>query len=191
MKKLFLVLSTVCMVLCMTVTTFAYQVGPYDVVSPTSIYEAHKDEYPYGVVTLEGDSVWLYLSKGEYQYLSKSEFVQSTKAGYRSWKYNPDEGVWVTSGTGSNVSTIMYDVYVSSHDINTDNGGLHKTGYLDFFSAPPPLAEVIQGVTEEAMTDSLPALGGTMTILAVCGVGCLALLVVLKLFGKRSLIFRS
>lgn len=53
------------------------------------------------------------------------------------------------------------------------------------------LSEEILGVTKEQMMKTLPELGGTMNILVLCGVGCLALLVALKLFGRRSLIFRS
>lgn len=70
----------------------------------------------------------------------------------------------------------------SSHNWYDESGEL-------FF--PLPLWMEIQGVTEGEMLTMPLTVGGVMKILAVCGVGCLALLAVLKLFGKRLLIFRS
>ena len=56
---------------------------------------------------------------------------------------------------------------------------------------PGALWEEMVAVTQGAMTAEQIRINRTMGILAVCGVGCLALLMVLALFGKRSLIFRS
>ena len=56
---------------------------------------------------------------------------------------------------------------------------------------PLPLWEMMGQVTQGEMTGLQTETAGTMRILVLCGVGCLALLVVLSLFGKRSLIYRN
>lgn len=65
----------------------------------------------------------------------------------------------------------------SSHDIN------------GFF--PGALWEEMEAVTQGAIVAEQIRLNRTMGILALCGVGLVALLMVLHLFGKRSLIFRG
>lgn len=78
------------------------------------------------------------------------------------------------------------------------------TGYLELVQStftwydesgtpffPKPLYQTMGEVVAEEMPELSQMTGGTMTILTVCGVGCLALLMVLKLFGKRSLLFRG
>lgn len=54
-----------------------------------------------------------------------------------------------------------------------------------------PLWWMTQQTSQRGAKGLLMEVVGTMKILALCGVGCLALLVVLKLFGKRSLIYRN
>lgn len=58
-----------------------------------------------------------------------------------------------------------------------------------FFPEPlwKEMGELTQGEMGQALLETL----GTMRTLMVCGIGCLAFLVVLSLFGKRSLIFRG
>lgn len=79
---------------------------------------------------------------------------------------------WITSEAGTH--TIVGTPKASSHNID------------DFFP-PNPSLTLQQTVREElrAMTQQVV---GTMKILVVCGIACLALLVVLNLFGKRSLL---
>lgn len=57
----------------------------------------------------------------------------------------------------------------------------------DFF--PDPLWKEMEKVTQGAIVAEQIRINRTMGILTVLGVGCLALLIVLTLFGKRSLIF--
>lgn len=61
------------------------------------------------------------------------------------------------------------------------------TGEMVF---PHPLWETVGTVTQGTMPELNRNLGGTMRTLALCGAGSMALLVALKLLGKRSLIFR-
>lgn len=67
--------------------------------------------------------------------------------------------------------------------------GLYMRGDTNF-PPPLPLHQVVQGMTENSLVTMKTAMGGTMEILMVCGVGLMACLAVLNLFGKRSLISR-
>lgn len=78
------------------------------------------------------------------------------------------------------------DGWFTGFDVNYSFVEANHT--IENFTAPP-LEMVIQGVTGEAMKATLPNLHQTMKILTLCGVGCLALWIGLKLFGKRSLLF--
>lgn len=98
-----------------------------------------------------------------------------------------DGGItWQRETTYSNGTTLFYvdENFVSSTFDFRDR----DTGEIFF---PLPLWEITQGVTMETLeTQTLGAVAGTITTLTLCGVGLMALLVVLSLFGKRSLIFR-
>lgn len=77
----------------------------------------------------------------------------------------------------------------SSYDLKDNGGNLVMEGDTGFFPQPP-LAEVIQGVTSETLTSqTVPAVTGTMRIVVLCGVGCLALLTVLVLLPKKFWMF--
>ena len=92
---------------------------------------------------------------------------------------------------GDTVNSVTnYEVRWSSFDVEYSTGGLYFDGDQNFLVPPPPLAEIVAKGSEEALKDLGITLGGTVKVLVLCGVGCLALLVALKLFGKRSLIFR-
>lgn len=85
---------------------------------------------------------------------------------------------------GNHVISLSGDASISTSDLDVYN----TDGTLFFRN---PLWMVVEKVTQGEMTNLLTETGGTMKTLLVCGVGCLALLVVLSLFGKRSLIFRG
>ena len=70
-------------------------------------------------------------------------------------------------------------VYQSTFDWYDESGNR-------FF--PVPLWEQVVKVTQGEMQGLTQEMGGTMKVLVPCGVGLMALLVVLSLFGKRSLI---
>ena len=104
------------------------------------------------------------------------------------FRYIPDNGFWQQTAYGSGGYTqLLSEVRASSFEVKYQ-GQTITPGGSDFFMTP--LSETIQGVTAEVLNNQMvPTLGGTMKILTVCGVGCLALLMVLVLFGKRSQIF--
>lgn len=106
---------------------------------------------------------------------------------YIEFFYNPNVGYWQqnASNSGGLVESVKT---MRASSFGVEYGGETITpGGGDFFTIPLP--EVIQGVTAETLnSQTVPALGGTMKVLVLCGVGLIALLVVLKLFGKRSLI---
>lgn len=106
---------------------------------------------------------------------------------YIEFFYNPEVGYWQQSATGSGAFMQgVNEIRASSFGVQYD-GETITPGGGDFFTMPLP--EMIQGVTAETLnSQTVPALGGTMKVLVLCGVGLIASLVVLKLFGKRSLI---
>lgn len=78
----------------------------------------------------------------------------------------------------------------SNFDIYNSKGTLYYEGDLNFSQAP--LAVTVLNLAGERLeVVVIPEMVQTMTILVLCGVGCLASLTVLKLLGKRSLIYRS
>lgn len=110
-----------------------------------------------------------------------------------SYKYTYDGGTdWYRESSRNdvyynnkvNAGSTSVELLVSTFNWYDEDGGL-------FFPKPLPLHLAIGEMTAVEMGEVLPEAVGTMKILAVCGVGCLALLAVLKLFGKRLLIFRN
>lgn len=124
------------------------------------------------------------LTSGETPVLFKVYVVHSTTSDWTESSRNSEPTVVTTAIKPAKVKAANYSV--SDEDgyvrVSPDTSG--------FFPHPlPPLAAVIQGVTAETLnSQTVPALGGTMKVLVLCGVGLIASLVVLKLFGKRSLI---
>lgn len=95
------------------------------------------------------------------------------------WVLSSDDSPYTIGGTNNN----SVDIYYSSDTIYDQNGDT-------FF--PIPLWMEMDNLTQGEMENNLnPTVVGILMTLMVCGVGCLALLVVLKLFGKRSLISRN
>ena len=75
----------------------------------------------------------------------------------------------------------------SSSNIYTTSGLVYFNGDPNFFT----LAERVRLLVGETLLEvTVPRMAGTMKILVLCGVGLMASLVLLKLFGKRLLIFR-
>lgn len=85
--------------------------------------------------------------------------------------YYPGEQGWTLMSSTFN----WYDSYENTTD--------------PFF--PVPLWAEVEKVTQGEIPGMTANLTEVVTILTVLGVGCLALLILLKLFGKRSLIYRG
>ena len=105
------------------------------------------------------------------------------------WLANPNntrtlgEGVSFTISDGFNTYNPVANW--SAYNLYDHNGALYLTGDNGFFPVPP-LAEQIQGVTLETLEgQTIPEVTGTMKTLALCGVGCLALLTSLVLLSRK------
>lgn len=105
-----------------------------------------------------------------------------------------ETGKIVTSPNGMNrfeVTTEQDGTFVASGNYGaTEWSGelVYANHNIENFRVPP-LAVIIQGVTGEALEVTLPSLHQTITTIVLCGVGCLALLILLHLLGKKSQIF--
>lgn len=92
---------------------------------------------------------------------------------------------WGLSGSTAGVSAPASNVVWSAFDIKDSSGNVVIAGS----NFPiPPLAEQVQEVTGAAMLEEAMEVTRTMGLLTVSGIGLMALLIGLALFGKRSLI---
>lgn len=98
-----------------------------------------------------------------------------------------DDGEWYQHDSQSVDSTLFGDF--EEIDMIYSTLSFYKEDGTLFF--PLPLWAEVEKVTQGEMMTALAETLGTMKTLMVCGVGCLALLVVLSLYGKRSLISRG
>ncbi len=184
MKKFLCLLAVFVLVFSLAVPAFAVDdAESLGIPTPYPILEDSGYSYAYIVC----DSSGLYSL-----YLGGSPPSPSTDASFsigRYERYNLNNGEWVYQSS-SNFGTILdYDQFVwSSVDMILD-GVVYFVHDPNFF--PIPLWAKVGQVTQGEIPALTQNLGGTMKILALCGVGCLASLVVLKLFGKRSLIYRN
>ena len=118
--------------------------------------------------------------------------VNNTESAIRVVHFELSDGSWAldtdislsagSNGTGYsllNGTEILY----SDLDVYDSDGNV-------FFQGAPTQAEILQEIVRTELTDNLnPKVVGAMTTLTVCGVGLIASLVVLNLFGKKSLIY--
>lgn len=104
-------------------------------------------------------------------------------------QYKLVDGEWELYATHNNE--------YGSHALSLSSGASILSSDVDVYNADGtlffqnPLWMRVEQVTQGVIPELSNNLGGTMMILIVCGVGCLALLIVLNLFGKRLSIFRS
>lgn len=115
-----------------------------------------------------------------------STFVEGSKL----YRYTLVDGAWVFNKSESAIkggSIGSVDSVIASSRAYSSNTWFSAMEQHSRFRGALPVT--ILEVTEEQMVKTLPEMVGTMKTLALCGVGCLALLVVLSLFGKRSLLF--
>lgn len=141
----------------------------------------------------------IYLEDTDYALLRFSTTPLSYQSSNNSLIYSGD-GVGLQYQFKDEVWTYVSEFNISSNqtasqpytsvlwtnfDVVNDEGSVLIKGDSNFM---PPLWSTILGVTQGEMTQTQGKVAGAMKILALCGVGCLTLLVVLKLFGKRSLI---
>lgn len=100
-----------------------------------------------------------------------------------TFTFNKDTKTWGDSGSQTTTNKQNSFSFTYLYDCSVDI--LNSDGTV-FFQAPlvnPELHQIIQRVTEQGLKEKL-TLAGTIRILLLCGVGLMALLVVLSLFGK-------
>ena len=199
MKKIFIFIIASCMIMGLSITSLA--------VSETYLYgskEFYKFELPYNDLSyaiIHSNTLhnkW-YVTFSENPFTFYSDSFLSN--GAHTIEFTVPTGTYLetyditTSGLSNkqafnqNGGTFSAKSFLwTSHDIYDADGVLKLEGDPNFMVAPP-LQTILLKVMGEQLKATVPEIHGTMRILVVCGVGCLALLVGLKLFGKRSLLF--
>ena len=158
-------------------------------------YEKYKAEgYVYWYMWTSSDTKRpLVMGVKDECYINSMGALLSPVSGQYAWFSVQSSGAWRDNGYGTLNTTVVANadekLVWTSHDLKDEDGNVFMEGDLVFQGAP--LEVIIQAVTGEQMKVMIPNLVGTMKILVLCGVGLMALLVVLKLFGKRSLIYRN
>ena len=188
MKRFLPILMALMICFVSVMPAFAADFTLNDLPDPDVVW-VDKDTYPHALIINQGSSWYLILCQDE-PYLSNGFYVVTSKP-YALSPYNDITGEWGSlTVTSYGYSVAKTDVAAVSSNVKDPDGNVvfspEDTG---FFLLPLTLVEQVQGVTEETLLNqTLPAMGGTMKTLVLCGVGLIASLVFLKLFGKRSLI---
>lgn len=207
MKHLKAIVLAVVLCLCMSVTAFAADSGEPIVIGGTEypvIYSTTSGDYnimdwlsehPSGTVYIHIDAAsnYMFRSTTDMYIDGSGKLVAKANAEVDMFKLN-DAGTKWTYYTSLNLEqgkgylTYKKDIKAISRDIKDEAGSVVLTQHDRFYKALPV---VVLEVTEEQMEKTLPEVFGAMGSLTVSAVGLLALVASLKLFGKRSLIFRS
>lgn len=206
MKRIFSFLTVFVLAFCLSVPTFAYNFGSDIPFANGQLADKNEDMetwyasgYTYAVLYWydSGDQYYIIQSTKPMEQNPVNGYVRASESlKYVKWYFNRDSMTWdfMHNGTladGQEELGKRVNVYWASYDFLDYSGNLIEAADPNFFP-PTPLAEMVLEVTEEELVQvTIPNLVGGLKILVPCGVGCLALLAVLKLFGKRSLIFRS
>lgn len=192
MKKFLAVLTTVFTIVCMAVPAFAYTIE--EIPSADDFWD--KETYPYAILQSVNEIYWeLWLCSTKPYIDGNNVEIPDATTGMAYYRYtlNAETGEWKVNDPSYSSSGIgLSKTYVvdSNFDIYDKSGNVAFEGGGDFFTPPPPLAELVLEVTEEELvTVAIPEMVGAMKVLVPCGVGLMALLVGLSLFGKRSLLF--
>lgn len=199
MKKILLTCLMVCtLVMTMCMTTFAAD-SVYFPELPSD-WEEHGTDY-----VLRIDPTYTWGSKYHmYVYTSDNPVVYKGGMPYFPNSYwikfaTYSDGVWTWDDTrgGGSGETFFGETYyfLGSVDISQIVGAskdiVDASNNVVFQPTPPPtMAQKVLMSLEEALMTLSSKVGGVMRILVLCGVGCLASLMALKLFGKVLPIFR-
>lgn len=208
MKRLFSFLLVVTLAFSLTVSVSAYSFNDNEL--PDSIrldgtgitgtvplieyWQDFKEEYPNAnmMIIYYYDAYRLFVSKYGWYYSADGTVNYNASESVPSFTVSGDQ--WIFSvNSPVNAGTVVLQTgehyrWSAADILNSDNT-VWKTGDVNFTPPPPALQEIILEVVGEEMTVTAPKVGGTMKTLALCGVGLMASLVVLKLFGKKSLLF--
>lgn len=203
MKKVFSILIVFVLAFCLTIPAFAYNVTG----STTSdeileiMQEKYDEGYKYFTAIYKNNDgrIWLFQSTKPFEQNNVNGYLVATDSlSYVRYTWTGDSSNYYYIGNSPGTLAANQEpastrvvIYGVSYDIYDNEGNLVMEGDDNFFPQPP-LAELVLEVTEGELVEvTIPNLVGALKILVPCGVGLMALLVGLKLFGKRSLISRS
>ena len=173
-----------------TDTMYTYGDYTFENVNLVESYKPLKEQgYKYIILQLLPGSYVFWASKEPFKvHDNGSVYIDGTYPAYRAFAYTDSGNIaaFTEQGTTS-FSNVSSGIAWSSHDLTKSSGEVAFEGDPVFY--PAPLWEKVLKVVERETETGLPGMLGTMKILVACGVGLMALLVGLKLFGKRSLLF--
>lgn len=163
-----------------------------DVPYPSGIWD--KNVYPYAFayanfVSSDKYDIVLIFSKTQpyLKYHSASipyyVYLDSVGSGitYQRYKLSDDATTWEFVSESENAMNIRGDRLLFSSSVLEGDGYTYNVNY-DFFIIPLP--EKILMTAEGQMEGELPKMTEAVVLLTVCGVGLMALLIGLPLFGK-------
>lgn len=192
MRKLFIVFAVLLFLVSISLPVFAtidsYSYNGVDL----PYFWDYSDEYSYLVLVEREDGLCFFVSDVRFVYGSAGVYVNSNVT-LRTFMLSDDSLRWCLVNesfysSGSHVMNFSGDTLVwSSHDLSDYSGSVHFEGDPNFSMAPP--MKTVQEVTEEHLLVQGPVIVRTMMILTACGVGCLASLISLRIFGRRLLPF--
>jgi len=162
----------------------------YDAPDPYTAWTADRQaNFPYVFIYKNEIDANVFIMASTRPYVQDGQIVIDTNSEHTSYlKYTQWGNDWRLVESYDDGTTITADTLVSSFNILDTDGNIVYNHDTDFF--PVPLWVEMDNLTQGEMVNKFnPTLVGMILTLTVCGVGCLALLVVLKLFGKRSLTY--
>lgn len=162
---------------------------------PYTHYVIHKtfgSQYNANIIFFGSEQPFLvnsYIDSHQDAYSAITYTVEDSDSEVHMYQYNLiSSGKWVIA---SSTPQVFQDGYTTRKQVaklyySTFNIRQSESSDEVFFSPPTELElyQIIQEVTKEAITKEKLTLDGTMKILTVCGIGLIALLIGLVLFGK-------
>lgn len=150
-------------------------------------YNLRSTEYDYAVILAEGRQEYGYpfyaiFQEGERYVIHVSKNPMTSPDGITL----EAEGMMYTKTTANSNGSYSLTGWYNGYYAHTDSFVFGNHTIVNFPLVPPfleTMGEPIQEMGQEVVR--------TLATLTVCGIGCLALLIVLALFSKRSLIFRG
>lgn len=154
--------------------------------------DEYQERFPYAFIYSESGIDYLVLAalRPDYENGEIRVDKMSGDLSYLLYAANPS-GLWKYQGGYSEGAFLAHegDIYPSFDLLQWSDGSVVYPHNKDFF--PIPLWVEMGQVTQGEMGQLTQTTAGTITTLILCGVGLMVLLVVLSLFGKRSLIYRN
>lgn len=188
MKRFFAILSAVLMLtMVFTTTCFASEIKMYDYngveMAEFPFYDA--DNYPYLLMYTSGSAFNIMASDGDF-YVNQSTGSVNYKTTGKHIIYNYANGAWKELSTinhnENSVTGVSHtNVHWVTHPLMSETGEAFKAGDPNFF----PLPELMAMVTEKTLVETtVPKMMTDLSTLIPLGIGLMACLIGLPLFGK-------